>query len=328
MQYGNRADAGGSADGFEMLGVLWGDPEEEIWRVEPTDGLVVVGVEPYDATWMPPDWRLKGITPLGFEKPHLDCWFYFAVRCVEKLAEVERDPDAMQRSPGNLVDARAWVAAAFVIVRYLGFPGAPTEPRTPIDFFGCMAVLRDVWNFLDRAFDLVACTAALWPGRAPRGRAIGAGVTGADRVTGKADNQAVSPAVDGRVDQAVVPGDTRPDGGLTTPEDGPTAECRAWFRDKKVDFPSRAIRLLIEHMWSHDEASNRDLFDAEVFDTDMQPASVRTRVCEANDVLETARVPWQLHTKTERVFKRSASYPTKRSIRREKKANKGGGPRP
>jgi hypothetical protein len=43
------------------------------------------------------------------------------------------------------------VADAYLIVRHLGLPDGPREPRTAIDRAGCVAELRDVKEFLRRA---------------------------------------------------------------------------------------------------------------------------------------------------------------------------------
>jgi hypothetical protein len=247
---------------LERLGFLWETPVG-IRRVEPTDGLIVVGVDRYDVTWMPLGWQLESLIPLGFTRAHLDRWFRLAVNRVEELASAERDPDVVGPLPGYLAEARAWVAAGYILVRHLGFPGSPAEPRTPIDRAGCAAALRDAWAFLGRAMR------------------VDSGNTSAGKKAGKATGQRGAKL--------------RQVGRPTSQEDGPAMGRYLRYQGKEFDISEGVEYRLIAYMWpqSRESATYQELVDAGVFTADVLPKTIRTRACEVSRTLEMAGVPWR-----------------------------------
>jgi hypothetical protein len=151
-------DVGKPEPGY--LGLLW-DLRDGGRIVERTCGYVMVGVNPEDATWLPLGWRLSSVVPIGWELPHLERWFDIATANIEGLRYTEYrgyPPEGLGRTPLP----RDWVAAAFMIVRHLGLPGSPREPRTTIDRAGCVAELMDVLEFLREA--MVKATKDIPPG--------------------------------------------------------------------------------------------------------------------------------------------------------------------
>jgi hypothetical protein len=102
------------------------------------------------ATWLPCGWRMESVVPIGFTWPHLEAWFHHAIESVE-IQSRETYPGLPPGDIPGIPSARSWVAHAFIIIRHLGLPDPPIEPRTPIDRPGCAAELRDTLEFLRRA---------------------------------------------------------------------------------------------------------------------------------------------------------------------------------
>jgi hypothetical protein len=250
---------------FDGVGLLWETPLRTR-RVEPTDGFIIVGVESCDLTWMPPGWSFEPLIPLDFTRAHLDRWFQIAVRRVEELVAAGRDPALAVLPSRHPAGARDWVAAAFALVRHLGLPDSPAEPRTPIDPPGCAAALRDAWTFIDRAM-----------GADPGRTAVG-------RKAGKTARQRRA-----KLRQA---------GRPTLQEDGPAGDRYLRYQGREFDIPQGVIYRLIKYMWppSRERATQQELVHAEVLEAVLPPKSIRARASEAGKALGMAGVPWRLST--------------------------------
>ncbi len=75
--------------------------------------------------------------------------------------------------------------------------------------------------------------------------------------------------------------------------DGPEGGRWVWWKNERRDVPQGTIYRLLAYMWNHDSASYDDLLDAEVFDTVVQPQTVRSYANKANNALPTG-FPWRL----------------------------------
>jgi hypothetical protein len=105
-----------------------------------TDGLLVRGSQGA-APWLPDGWKME-VFPAGWTLCHLEGWFDHAIN----MAGLNHS---------SFPTPRDWVAHAHLIVRHLarhlGLPDAPSEPRGPMDDAGCLADLRDILGYFQRA---------------------------------------------------------------------------------------------------------------------------------------------------------------------------------
>jgi hypothetical protein len=142
---------------LEHLAIVWRNARgEEV--LHQTDGYLLMGCQE-EATWLPEGWRMD-VFPVGWTLPHLERWFTYAFTIVEEVNADERFdiPPGSDRSPTYAPTPRGLVAHAHLIVRHLGLPDSPTEPRGPMDRLGCLAELRDLLGFFRRALKPGATT--------------------------------------------------------------------------------------------------------------------------------------------------------------------------
>jgi hypothetical protein len=112
-----------------------------------------------DATWLPEGWSLD-VIPAGWTLRHLEHWFEYALNVVQDddLNNNRGDiPSGSDKSPCYLPTPRGLVAHAHLIVRHMGLPNSPLEPRGLMDRAGCVAELRDVLAFFRRMLSADAC---------------------------------------------------------------------------------------------------------------------------------------------------------------------------
>jgi hypothetical protein len=112
-----------------------------------------------DATWLPEGWSLD-VIPAGWTLRHLEHWFEYALNVAQddELNNNRGDiPSDSDKSPSYLPIPRGLVAHAHLIVRHLGLPSSPMEPRGLMDRAGCVAELRDVLGFFRRMLSSDAC---------------------------------------------------------------------------------------------------------------------------------------------------------------------------
>jgi hypothetical protein len=137
----------------EHLALLWENAHgQEVLHDLDHSGCLLMGCQ-HDATWLPQGWTIA-VFPTGWTLPHLECWFDYALKVAEddNLNNRRDDiPPGSDASPPYLPKPRGLVTHAYLIVRNLGLPDSPAEPRGLMDRYGCLAVLRDVRHFLQRA---------------------------------------------------------------------------------------------------------------------------------------------------------------------------------
>ena len=80
--------------------------------------------------------------------------------------------------------------------------------------------------------------------------------------------------------------------------DGPDGGRWLWWKNRRHDVPRGTVYRLLAYMWGRDSANYDDLFDAEVFDTVVQPQTVRSYANKANTALPTG-FPWRLSADSE-----------------------------
>jgi hypothetical protein len=134
--------------GEEQLALLWpGRSGAELLCPCP-DGLLLMH-RAKEATWLPDEWEMD-VFPAGWELPHLERWFKYALdmACLEYRSEI---PKSSVFGPSCVPSPRGLVMHAYLIVRHLGLPNSPTEPRGEMDQAGCRAELDDLRNFFRRA---------------------------------------------------------------------------------------------------------------------------------------------------------------------------------
>jgi hypothetical protein len=135
------------------LALLWTNQNgDEI--LHRTDGWLLRGGQS-DATWLPNGWEMDCF-PAGWTLAHLERWFAHALH-VASLDNRTNIQPGFDTSPAHVSTRRALVAHAHLIVRHLGLPSSPTEPRGPMDQAGCIAELRDVLSFLRRVLPPAVC---------------------------------------------------------------------------------------------------------------------------------------------------------------------------
>ncbi len=78
-----------------------------------------------------------------------------------------------------------------------------------------------------------------------------------------------------------------------THPDGPESGCWLWRRGKRFDIPKGTIWRLLDYMWTRESASYSDL-EGPVFDTLVEPGTIRARASELNRLLRKIGVPWRL----------------------------------
>ncbi len=143
----------------ECLAIQWEDSQGK-QVLHPTDGFLL-GHCQRDATWLPDGWEMD-VFPAGWTLPHLESWFGYAL----EMAKIEGRSDIQpgsDHSPACVPTPRGLVAHAHLIVRHLGLPHAPAEPRGAMDRAGCIADLRDLLSFFRQALRPTVqgtCTAA------------------------------------------------------------------------------------------------------------------------------------------------------------------------
>jgi hypothetical protein len=140
-------------DQNEHLALAWTDENgHEI--VRSTDGFLV-GSCHAQAQWLPDSWEME-VFPAGWTLPHLEAWFTYAIR----VARIPDRPDLTGRSNPDQADIpnpRGLVAHAHLILRHLAIPASPKEPKIAIDQPGCIAELREVWEFIRNAVPPIHC---------------------------------------------------------------------------------------------------------------------------------------------------------------------------
>jgi hypothetical protein len=244
----------GQQTGF--LGLAWDLPDGRR-MVAMTDGYTALPELPEPATWLPRGFPMEYLVPIGFTWAHLGRWLDEVIDDIVGRAEAEKRATEAHLVPGLTSHARDLVAAAYLIVRHLGLPGSPQEPRRAIDRHGCVAALRDVREFLRRA---------------------------------------MPPAPTDIPPRAEAPGVGPPPTSPSPHRDGPEREGWLWWQDRRRKVPGGVIYRLIEYMWDRDEADYADLFipRGSVFEADMDPDSISRRTNDANKELEKIGVPWWL----------------------------------
>lgn len=75
--------------------------------------------------------------------------------------------------------------------------------------------------------------------------------------------------------------------------DGPESGCWLWWRGKRFDIPKGTIWRLLDYMWTRESASYSDL-EGPVFDTLVDPGTIRARASELSRLLRKIGVPWRL----------------------------------
>jgi hypothetical protein len=130
----------------EYLALVWtGNRGEEVLHPLDRSGCLLSGCQLY-ATWLPEDWTMA-VFPAAWTLPHLKAWFGYALSIAgdEKFNNDRKDiPPGSDKSPAYAPTPRGFVTHAHLIVRHLGLPNPPVEPRGPMDRAGCLAELREV----------------------------------------------------------------------------------------------------------------------------------------------------------------------------------------
>jgi hypothetical protein len=78
--------------------------------------------------------------------------------------------------------------------------------------------------------------------------------------------------------------------------DGPEGGRWLWWNGKRYDVASGVVYRLIKYMWTRESASYDDLFDAQVFDKDVFPSTIRARASDVNREMKRIGVPLRLST--------------------------------
>jgi hypothetical protein len=131
----------------EHLALLWRNGRgEEVLHALDHAGCLLRGCQ-QDATWLPGGWEMD-VFPTGWALGHLQAWFQYAIS-IARMDDRGDIPPGSERSPSYAPTPRGLVTHAHLIVRHLGLPASPTEPRGPMA--GCLAELRDVFGFFRRA---------------------------------------------------------------------------------------------------------------------------------------------------------------------------------
>jgi hypothetical protein len=122
-----------------------------------TDGYLIRRGGQSDATWLPEGWWITTY-PIGWTLAHLQKWFDFAFKTIERHEWLERNPPDPAEEDYHVVypEARDLVFHAHLIVQYLvdqhpEVRDPPEEPTSPMDLAGCRAELRRVHHFIRRA---------------------------------------------------------------------------------------------------------------------------------------------------------------------------------
>jgi hypothetical protein len=131
---------------YPRLAPLWTNCHGE-WVLSETDGFLL-GHCSADAVWLPEGWTMD-VYPAGWTLAHIEKWFEYALYFATKTdrADLGEEPED---SPAYAPSAWGAVVHAHLIVRHLGLPGSPREPREEMSRNGCIAELRDVLQFFRR----------------------------------------------------------------------------------------------------------------------------------------------------------------------------------
>jgi pyrimidine deaminase RibD-like protein len=132
----------------EQLALLWQGRSGEEVLCPSTDGLLLM-YRAKEATWLPDGWEMD-VFPVGWELPHLERWFEYAL----EMARMEGRPDIQKDTelgPCYVPLPRGIVMHAHLIVRHLALPDSPNEPRVEMSQAGCLAELRDLRDFFRQA---------------------------------------------------------------------------------------------------------------------------------------------------------------------------------
>jgi hypothetical protein len=212
----------------------------------------------HDATWLPEGWEMD-VFPTGWTLPHLESWFEYALGMAKREDRGDIPPGS-DRSPKYAPTPRGLVTHAHLIVRHLGLPGSPTEPRGPMDRAGCLADLWDVLGFFRRALQATASRSEL--------------------------PKTPSPA------STNVPTD------LQEPPahpDGVEGGCWIWWRGQRHDIPKGNGYKLLAFMWARDSVAYDDLIGP-VFDDPVEPQTIRSLANKANNAMRKVGIPWKFST--------------------------------
>jgi hypothetical protein len=77
--------------------------------------------------------------------------------------------------------------------------------------------------------------------------------------------------------------------------DGPEGGRWLWWKGKRYDIPTGNVYRLLEFMWNRDSASY-DALSGPVFDSPVEPGTIRSYANKAHNALKAAGVPWRLKT--------------------------------
>jgi hypothetical protein len=80
-----------------------------------------------------------------------------------------------------------------------------------------------------------------------------------------------------------------------THPDGPEGGRWVWWRDERHDVPRGTVYRMLAYMWDRDAASYDELFDAEVFQSEVAPQTVRSYANKTNNARPPG-LPWRLST--------------------------------
>jgi hypothetical protein len=125
-----QGDWGRDPDG--VLRFYWSGETGDL-RSAPSDLQGILGGDPKQAPWVPPEW--KGLFPAGRSLAWVVAYVDFAIRC---------HIDAAGHPQKWAQPARQMLANAFLMVRALNRPDYPTEPTGPTNLRGCLGALREL----------------------------------------------------------------------------------------------------------------------------------------------------------------------------------------
>jgi hypothetical protein len=172
----------------EHLALLWKNGRgEDVLHDLDHSGCLLMGCQ-RDATWLPEGWDMD-VFPTGWTLPHLEHWFTYAL-CIAGMEDRGDIPPGSEKSPSYAPTPRGLVTHAHLILRHLGLPGAPPEPRVAMDRQGCLAELRDLLAFFRRQLRPSDETTAPQPDRDRPAGATKPGGGTSGRIQGDAGGQA------------------------------------------------------------------------------------------------------------------------------------------
>jgi hypothetical protein len=74
---------------------------------------------------------------------------------------------------------------------------------------------------------------------------------------------------------------------------GPEGGRWLWWKNVRHDVPQGTVYRLLDYMWGRDSAGYEDLIDNEVFESAVQPQTVRSNANKVNNALPSG-IPWRL----------------------------------